>query len=69
MRPLIEYPEIVKDAIIDLCDWKYVGKISLIILPVLLWVAFFATLEFIYRFSKWFNDFGGNYIERYMRND
>lgn len=69
MRPLIEYPRIAKDAIVDLCDWKYVGKVALVFVPVVLWTAFFCALEFIYHFSKWFNDFGGDKLERFIKND
>ncbi len=69
MRPLIEYPGIVKDAIVDLCDWKYVGKVVLVFVPVVLWTIFYATLEFVWNFSKWFNDFGGNILDRFMKND
>jgi len=72
MRPLVEYVDLAKESLVrntDWIDWKYVGKLSLIIVPVLLWTIYWATLEFIYNLSKWINVRGGDLLERFMKND
>ena len=72
MRPLVEYVNLAKDSLVrntDWIDWKYIGKLSLIIVPVLLWTIYWATLEFIYKLSKWINVRGGDLLERFMKND
>ena len=55
MRPLIDYYETVTDAIVSKVkkvNWKYIGKLSFIIVPVLLWTIYWATLEFIYNLTQ-----------------
>jgi hypothetical protein len=72
MRPLVEYVDLAKESLVrntDWIDWKYVGKLSLIIVPVLLWTIYWATLEFVYNLSKWINVRGGDLLERFMKND
>lgn len=72
MRPLVEYVDLAKEFLVrntDWIDWKYIGKLSLIIVPVLLWTIYWATLEFIYKLSKWINESGGDLLERFMKND
>jgi len=72
MRPLVEYVDLAKESLVrntDWIDWKYVGKLSLIIVPVLLWTIYWATLEFIYNLSKRINESGGDLLERFMKND
>ena len=72
MRPLVEYIDLAKAPLVrntDWIDWKYIGKLSLIIVPVLLWTIYWATLEFIYKLSKWINESGGDLLERFMKND
>ena len=72
MRPLIHYYETVTDAIVSKVkkvNWKYIGKLSFIIVPVLLWAIYWATLEFIYNLSKRINESGGDLLERFMKND
>tara|TARA_B110000858_G_scaffold111226_1_gene127302 strand:+ start:267 stop:485 length:219 start_codon:yes stop_codon:yes gene_type:complete len=72
MRPLVEYVDLAKESLVrntDWIDWKYVGKLSFIIVPVLLWTIYWATLEFIYNLSKRINESGGDLLERFMKND
>jgi len=72
MRPLVEYVDLAKESLVrntDWIDWKYVGKLSFIIVPVLLWTIYWATLEFVYNLSKWINVRGGDLLERFMKND
>lgn len=72
MRPLVEYVDLAKESLVrntDWIDWKYVGKLSLIIVPVLLWTIYWATLEFVYNLSKLINVRGGDLLERFMKND
>ena len=72
MRPLIDYYETVTDAIVSKVkkvNRKYIGKLSFIIVPVLLWTIYWATLEFIYNLSKRINESGGDLLERFMKND
>ena len=72
MRPLVEYVDLAKDSLVrntDWIDWKYIGKLSLIIVPVLIWTIYWATLEFVYNLSKWINVRGGDLLERFMKND
>jgi len=72
MRPLVEYVDLAKESLVrntDWIDWKYVGKLSFIIVPVLIWTIYWATLEFVYNLSKWINVRGGDLLERFMKND
>lgn len=72
MRPLIEYVENAKDSLVrntDWIDWKYVGKVTLVIVPVVVWTVYWAALEFVYNLSKWINVKGGDLVERFMKND
>jgi len=72
MRPLVEYVDLAKESLVrntDWIDWKYVGKLSFIIVPVLIWTIYWATLEFIYNLSKRINESGGDLLERFMKND
>ena len=72
MRSLVEYIDLAKASLVrntDWIDWKYIGKLSLIIVPVLLWTIYWATLEFIYKLSKCINESGGDLLERFMKND
>jgi len=72
MRPLIDYYETVTDAIVSKVkkvNWKYIGKLSFIIVPVLLWTVYWAALEFVYNLSKWINVRGGDLLERFMKDD
>jgi len=72
MRPLVEYVDLAKDSLVrntDWIDWKYVGKVTLIIVPVVVWTVYWAALEFVYNLSKWINVRGGDLLERFMKDD
>lgn len=72
MRPLVEYVDLAKDSLVrntDWIDWKSVGKLSLILVPALLWTIYWVTLEFVYNLSKWINVRGGDLLERFMKDD
>ena len=72
MRPLVEYVDLAKDSLVrntDWIDWKYVGKVTLVIVPVVVWTVYWAALEFIYNLSKWINVKGGDLLERFMKDD
>jgi small neutral amino acid transporter SnatA (MarC family) len=72
MRPLVEYVDLAKDSLVrntDWIDWKYVGKVTLVIVPVVVWTVYWAALEFVYNLSKWINVRGGDLLERFMKDD
>ena len=72
MRPLVEYVDLAKDSLVrntDLIDWKYVGKVTLVIVPVVVWTVYWAALGFVYNLSKWINVKGGDLLERFMKDD
>lgn len=72
MRPLVEYVENAKESLVrntDWIDWKFVGKVTLIIVPVVVWTVYWAALEFVYNLCKWINVKGGDLVERFMKND
>lgn len=69
MRPLIEYLGVIKDAIVDAADWKYVGKVCLIIIPTVIWTVYWFLLELLYKASNWINEKGGNALDEFMNND
>lgn len=72
MRPLVEYVENAKESLVrntDWIDWKFVGKVTLVIVPVVVWTVYWAALELVYNLSKWINVKGGDLVERFMKND
>ena len=72
MRPLVEYVENAKESLVrntDWIDWKFVGKVTLVIVPVVVWTVYWAALEFVYNLSKWINVRGGDLLERFMKDD
>ena len=72
MRPLIDYYETVTDVIVSKAkkvDWPYVVKVAIVIVPVLIWTPFFFVLDKVYKVSSWFNNFGGNLLEEFFKND
>ena len=72
MRPLVEYVDLAKESLVrntDWIDWKYVGKVTLVIVPVVVWTVYWAALEFVYNLSKWINVRGGDLLERFMKDD
>jgi len=71
MRPLVEYVDLAKESLVrntDWIDWKYVGKVTLVIVPVVVWTVYWAALEFVYNLSKWINVKGGDLVEKFMEN-
>jgi small neutral amino acid transporter SnatA (MarC family) len=71
MRPLVEYVENAKESLVrntDWIDWKFVGKVTLVIVPVVVWTVYWAALEFVYNLSKWINVKGGDLVEKFMEN-
>ena len=72
MRPLVEYVDLAKDSLVrntDWIDWKYVGKVTLVIVPVVVWTVYWAALGLVYNLSKWINVKGGDLLERFMKDD
>lgn len=71
MRPLVEYVENAKESLVrntDWINWKFVGKVTLVIVPVVVWTVYWAALEFVYSLSKWINVKGGDLVEKFMEN-
>jgi|TARA_B110000977_G_scaffold45290_1_gene61585 hypothetical protein len=71
MRPLIEYYETANDVVVSAVkkvDWKRTGKISIIIIPALLWTPFYIILGYVYKGSTWVNEAGGNLIEEFLND-
>ena len=71
MRPLVEYVDLAKESLVrntDWIDWKFVGKVTLVIVPVVVWTVYWAALEFVYNLSKWINVKGGDLVEKFMEN-
>jgi hypothetical protein len=57
-----------KRTIMTYIDWKRWGKVAVIAIPVLVWVAWYETLKMVYAGSKWFNELGDEWIEKYLDN-
>lgn len=69
MRPLIEYPGILKDQIAGAANWKYVGKVALVIVPAIIWTAYWTVLQPLYKASNWINETGGKLLEEFMNDE
>lgn len=71
MRPLIEYYESAVYAVqrqVKYVDWVRVGKLLLVVPVALVWTPFFFMLENLYKGASWFNNTGGDYIERFLND-
>lgn len=50
-------------------DWKRWGKVALVALPVIIWVAWYEIIKLLHAGSEWFNDFGDEWLENFLNKD
>jgi len=50
-------------------DWKRWGKVALVALPVVIWVAWYEIIKLIHAGNEWINDFGNECLEESLNKD
>tara|TARA_B100001057_G_scaffold271412_1_gene271664 strand:- start:44399 stop:44608 length:210 start_codon:yes stop_codon:yes gene_type:complete len=69
MRPLIEYWNDSIDSISNLTDWKYVGKVVLVFLPVIFFTVWYYTLKGIWLSTEYINKQGDKFLKWFIQDD
>tara|TARA_A200000159_G_scaffold144168_1_gene148950 strand:+ start:1279 stop:1482 length:204 start_codon:yes stop_codon:yes gene_type:complete len=67
MKPLIEYFNDGLDAVASAADWKYVGKVVLVFIPVILFTAWYWTVKVIWLGTDYINKKGDDFLVEFMK--
>ena len=47
-------------------DWVRIGKVSIVIVPVVLWVIWYFCVTWIHRGTEWINDRGDDVLTNFL---
>ena len=48
-------------------DWVYIGKIALVIVPVLIWEVFYNSIKYIAKACDKIDEVGGEFLTNFMK--
>lgn len=66
-KPLVEYFNDSWNTVANLTDWKYVGKVTLTIVPILLFTAWYWVIKGLWVGTEYINRKGDAFLEEFYK--
>lgn len=66
-RPLVYYWQSSIDYIVNFTEWKYIGKVALVIVPVLFFTAWYWVVKGIWLGTEFINKKGDKFLETFLK--
>jgi len=66
-KPLVEYFNDGWNSVANFTDWKYVGKVTLTIVPILLFTAWYWVIKGLWLGTEYINNKGDKLLEEFYK--
>lgn len=71
-KGLVDYVKDVTNktfkTIAELTDWKRVGKVVLVFIPIILFTAFYWVMKYLWKGTEYINQKGDKFLEQFLND-